>query len=128
MKALGRHLIIEMWEAENLNSAQALEQGLKEAVAAIDGTLLDVRVVEFPVHGVTGVAIIAESHVAVHTWPEYGYAAVDVFTCNLESDIHAGVAALSRHLLPGRVEVREISRGQIPEDLARQHELRLAAK
>ncbi len=128
MKALGRHLIIEMWEAENLNSAQALEQGLKEAVAAIDGTLLDVRVVEFPVHGVTGVAIIAESHVAVHTWPEYGYAAVDVFTCNLESDIHAGVEALSRHLLPGRVEVREISRGQIPEDLRAQHELKVAAK
>ncbi|HVL81494.1 MAG TPA: adenosylmethionine decarboxylase [Actinomycetota bacterium] len=111
MKALGRHLIVEMWDASNINSAEALEQALKEAVRAIDGTLLDVRVVEFPVHGVTGVAIIAESHIAVHTWPEYGYAAVDIFTCNLEADVQAGVDALSRYLLPGRVQVTEIRRG-----------------
>lgn len=111
MKALGRHLIVEFWEAQNLNCAHSLEQGLKEAVAAIDGTLLDCRVVEFPVHGVTGVAIIAESHVAVHTWPEYGYAAVDIFTCNLEADVQAGVDALSKRLEAGRVQVMEIRRG-----------------
>ena len=113
MKALGRHLIVEMWEARNLNSADALEQGLRDAVRAIDGTLLDVRVIRFPVHGVTGVAIIAESHIAVHTWPEYGYAAVDIFTCNLEADIQAGVDALSVQLLPARVQVREIPRGLV---------------
>jgi S-adenosylmethionine decarboxylase len=113
MKALGRHLIVEMWDARNINSAEALEQGLRDAVMAIDGTLLDARVVEFPVHGVTGVAIIAESHIAVHTWPEYGYAAVDIFTCNLEVDIQAGVDALSRHLMPGRVQVMEIRRGLV---------------
>ena len=45
---------------------------------------------QFPVHGVTGVAIISESHVAVHTWPEYGYAAVDIFTCNLDVDMQPG--------------------------------------
>lgn len=111
MKALGRHLIVEMWEAENLNSAEALELGLREAVDAIDGTLLDVRVVTFPVHGVTGVAIIAESHIAVHTWPEYRYAAVDIFTCNLEADLQAGVDALARRLLAGRIQVMEVSRG-----------------
>lgn len=114
MKALGRHLIIEMWDATNLNSAESLRQGLIEAVQAIDGTLLDCRVVEFPVHGVTGVAIIAESHVAVHTWPEYGYAAVDIFTCNMEADMQLGVDALSRHLLPGRVELTEVTRGILP--------------
>lgn len=111
MKALGRHLIVEMWEAENLNDPKALELGLREAVEAIDGTLLDVRVVEFPVHGVTGVAIIAESHVAVHTWPEYGYAAVDIFTCNQEADLGAGVEALKRCLGPRRIQVMEVRRG-----------------
>lgn len=113
MKALGKHLIVEMWDAENLNSPEALDRGLRAAVRAIDGNLLDVRVVSFPVHGVTGVAVIAESHIAVHTWPEYSYAAVDIFTCNLDADIEAGIEALGHHLLPGRTQVMEVRRGLI---------------
>lgn len=111
MKSLGRHIIVEMWEATNLNSSEVLETALREAVAAIDGTMLDLRVVSFPVHGVTGVAIIAESHVAVHTWPEHGYAAVDIFTCNLDADVDAGVEAITRHLMPTRTQVMEVRRG-----------------
>ena len=111
MKTLGRHMILEMWEAENLNDAETLRLALKDTVEAIDGTMLDCRVVEFPVHGVTGVAIISESHVAVHTWPEHGYAAVDIFTCNLEADINAGIEAMKRHFLPARTQVLEVRRG-----------------
>lgn len=116
MKALGRHLIVEMWdvEPENLNDARLLEQALRDTVEAVDGTLLDVRVIEFPVHGVTGVAIISESHVAVHTWPEHGYAAVDIFTCNLEADVQAGIEAMAKHFLPGRTQVMEVRRGFLP--------------
>jgi S-adenosylmethionine decarboxylase len=111
MKALGRHMLVEMWDTQNLNSPACLEQGLRDAVEAIDGTLLDLRVVTFPVHGVTGMAIIAESHIAVHTWPEYGYAAVDIFTCNLDADVQAGIEAIAKHLVPGRVQVTEVRRG-----------------
>ena len=118
MEALGRHLIVEMWEAENLNSPGCVEAGLREAVEAIDGTLLDLRVHSFPVHGVTGVAVIAESHIAVHTWPEYGYAAVDIFTCNLTADVQAGIDALARHLRPGRTEAVEVRRGMMPVPVA----------
>jgi S-adenosylmethionine decarboxylase proenzyme len=107
-------MIVEMWEAENLNCAETLERALRDTVTAIDGHLLDVRVVEFPVHGVTGVAIISESHVAVHTWPEHGYAAVDIFTCNLDADIQAAIEALSKYFLPGRTQVMEIRRGFLP--------------
>ena len=114
MKQLGRHLIIEFWEATELNDAEALALGMKECVEAIDGTLLHSHVEQFPVHGVTGVAVIAESHVAVHTWPEYGYAAVDIFTCNLEADIQAGIDALKRRLLPGSVQIFEVRRGIMP--------------
>ncbi|MEX2395146.1 MAG: adenosylmethionine decarboxylase [Actinomycetota bacterium] len=114
MKALGRHLIVEMWECDNLNDAPLLEKALKETVEAVDGTLLDTRVVQFPVHGVTGVAIISESHVAVHTWPEYGYAAVDIFTCNLEADVQAGIEAMAKHFTPGRTQVMEVRRGFLP--------------
>ena len=111
MKSLGRHLILELWEATNLNDPRILEQALRDTVAAIDGTLLDVRVVEFPVHGVTGVAIISESHVAVHTWTEHGYAAIDIFTCNMEADLDAGIEAMKKHFLPGRTQVMEVRRG-----------------
>ena len=111
MKSLGRHVIVEMWEATNLNDVHTLEVALKDTVEAVDGTLLDLRVVEFPVHGVTGVAIIAESHVAVHTWPEHGYAAVDIFTCNLDADIDSGIEAMKKHFLPGRTQVMEVRRG-----------------
>jgi S-adenosylmethionine decarboxylase proenzyme len=104
-------VIVEMWEATNLNDVHILEVALKDTVEAVDGTLLDLRVVEFPVHGVTGVAIIAESHVAVHTWPEHGYAAVDIFTCNLDADIDAGIEAMEKHFLPGRTQVMEVRRG-----------------
>jgi S-adenosylmethionine decarboxylase proenzyme len=111
VKSLGRHLIVEFWEATNLNSPETLETALRDAVCAIDGHLLDLRVVAFPVHGVTGVAIIAESHVAVHTWPEHGYAAVDIFTCNLDADVESGVEALKKHFLPGRTQIMEVRRG-----------------
>lgn len=111
MKALGRHLIVELWDAENLNSPDAVEAALRDAVGAIDASLLDLRTVRFPVHGVTGFAVIAESHVAVHTWPEHGYAAADIFTCNLDADVDSGIDALRRHFMPGRVEVMEVRRG-----------------
>jgi S-adenosylmethionine decarboxylase proenzyme len=114
---LGRHLIIEMFEAENLNDAGLLETALKETVEAIQGTLLDCRVVQFPVHGVTGVAIISESHVAVHTWPEYAYAAVDIFTCNMDVDMQPGIDVMRKHFVPGRIDVREVPRGILPDEV-----------
>ena len=64
--------------------------------------------------GVTGMVLLAESHLAVHTWPEHGYAAVDIFTCNLDADIDAGIEAISKHLLPARTQVMEVRRGLQP--------------
>jgi S-adenosylmethionine decarboxylase len=115
VRALGRHLIIEMFDADNLNDADLLESALIQTVEAIDGTLLDCRVVQFPVHGVTGVAIISESHVAVHTWPEYSYAAIDIFTCNMDVDIQPGIDVMCSYFVPGRIEVVEVKRGIIPD-------------
>jgi S-adenosylmethionine decarboxylase len=108
-------MIVEMWDAENLNCAETLDKALRDAVEAIDGHLMDVRVVEFPVHGVTGVAIISESHVAVHTWPEYGYAAVDIFTCNMDVDMQPGIDVMKKHFAPGRIDVQEVTRGILPD-------------
>lgn len=118
MKAIGRHLIMEMWGCQNLDSVDAAEQALREMVAALDVTLLDLKVYPFSPVGVTGMAIVSESHLVIHTWPEYGYAAVDLFTCGPGRSPEAAVPVLRKYFAPERVQVMEMTRGQldIPED------------
>jgi S-adenosylmethionine decarboxylase len=119
MKAIGRHIILEMWGCQNLNSVDTAELALREMVQALDVNLLDLKVYPFSPVGITGMAIVSESHLVIHTWPEYGYAAVDVFTCGAPRDPQAAVEVLRRHYQPERIGVMEINRGQI--DLPEYH-------
>jgi S-adenosylmethionine decarboxylase len=116
MKSVGRHLILELWGCRNLNSAEAVERALRGVVHACDLTLLDLKVYPFTPIGITGVAVVAESHVMVHTWPEHGYAAVDVFTCGDQANPEAALPALRECFSPGRVQIMEISRGIVPQE------------
>jgi S-adenosylmethionine decarboxylase proenzyme len=118
MKSVGRHLILELWGCCNLNSSQVVERALREVVQACDLTLLDLKVYPFTPVGITGVAVVAESHVMVHTWPEHGYAAVDVFTCGDQAHPEAALPALRECFSPERVQVMEISRGIVPRESA----------
>jgi S-adenosylmethionine decarboxylase len=116
MKAVGRHLILEMWGCENLNSTDVAEQALREMVEALEVTLLDLKVYPFSPVGVTGMAIVAESHLVIHTWPELGYAAVDVFTCGARREPEAAIAVLRTHYQPAHVQVMEMIRGQVDDE------------
>ncbi len=116
MKAVGRHLILEMWGCDNLNSTEVAERALREMVEALDVTLLDLKVYPFSPVGVTGIAIVAESHLVIHTWPELGYAAVDVFTCGAPRDPEAAIAVLRAHYQPDHVQVMEMIRGQVDDE------------
>ena len=113
MYAIGRHIILEMWGCSNLNSIETAERALRDMVVALDVNLLDLRVYPFSPVGVTGIAIVSESHLVIHTWPEHGYAAVDVFTCGAPRDPQAAVAVLRRHFQPEHIGVMEINRGQL---------------
>ena len=113
MKAIGRHIILEMWGCQNLESVETAERALREMVKALDVNLLDLRVYPFSPVGVTGVAIVSESHLVIHTWPEYGYAAVDIFTCGAPRDPQDAVGVLRRLFEPERIGVMEINRGQL---------------
>src|ERR671935_2404439 len=113
MKAIGRHIILEMWGCHNLDSVGTAEQALREMVTALDVTLLDLKVYPFSPVGVTGMAIVSESHLVIHTWPEYGYAAVDLFTCGARRDPEAAVAVLRKHFQPERIQVMEMIRGHL---------------
>jgi S-adenosylmethionine decarboxylase len=113
MKAIGRHIILEMWGCKNLDSVATAEQALREMVVALDVNLLDLKVYPFSPVGVTGMAIVSESHLVIHTWPEYGYAAVDIFTCGAPRDPQDAVLVLRRLFHPERIGVMEINRGQL---------------
>jgi S-adenosylmethionine decarboxylase len=113
VKAIGRHIILEMWGCQNLDSVDVAERALREMVTALDVNLLDLKIYPFSPIGVTGMAIVSESHLVIHTWPEYGYAAVDVFTCGAPRDPEAAVAVLRRLFSPERIGVMEINRGQL---------------
>jgi S-adenosylmethionine decarboxylase len=113
MKAIGRHLILEMWGCTNLDSVEATENALREMVDALEVTLLDLKVYPFSPVGVTGMAIVSESHLVIHTWPEYGYAAVDLFTCGERRHPEAAVPVLRRYFAPESIQVMEMTRGQL---------------
>lgn len=118
MTALGRHFLVELWDAENLDRPDIGEEALIATVHATGGTLLDTRVIPFPNGGYSGVCIIAESHVTIHTWPEYRYAAVDMFTCGDSMDFEAGLECLRRYFNPGRMETQDVIRGILPAEVA----------
>jgi S-adenosylmethionine decarboxylase len=111
VKAIGRHIILEMWECQNLDSVETAEQALRDMVVALDVNLLDLRVYPFSPIGVTGMAIVSESHLVIHTWPEYGYAAVDIFTCGARKDPSAAIPVLRQFFGPERIETMEMTRG-----------------
>jgi S-adenosylmethionine decarboxylase len=111
VKSVGRHMILELWGCQNLNSTEIVERALRDVVRTCNLTLLDLNVYPFTPIGVTGVAVVTESHVMIHTWPEYGYAAVDVFTCGEAADPQAALPTLREHFSPERVQIMEINRG-----------------
>ena len=80
---LGRHLIVDYFKcpSELLNNIEKIEQFMKEAVVHAGATIVSSSFNRFNPFGISGVVIIAESHLSIHTWPEYEYAAVDLFTC-----------------------------------------------
>jgi S-adenosylmethionine decarboxylase len=116
LKSVGRHLILEMWGCRNLNSTEIVERALRDVVREADLTLLDINVYPFTPIGVTGVAVVTESHVMIHTWPEYGYAAVDVFTCGDQANPEAALPLLREHFAPERIQIMEINRGIMPQE------------
>jgi S-adenosylmethionine decarboxylase proenzyme len=110
---LARHTLLELHGCEPamLNSPSALKELLCASVILGHGTIVTDVFHTFSPHGVSGVVVIAESHVAIHTWPERGYAAVDIFSCGSTLD-HA---AIRDHIRSGlhanTVECRELTRG-----------------
>lgn len=113
MKYAGTHLIIDLWGAKNLDNLELMEQAMREAVIEAKATLLHIHLHHFqPNGGISGVAVLAESHISVHTWPERDFAAFDVFMCG-DSEPHKAIDVLRRAFQPDRVDVGEHLRGRV---------------
>jgi len=111
LRFAGVHLIIDLHQAERLDDLAYVEQALRDCIDASGATLLHIHLHHFtPNGGVSGVAVLAESHISVHTWPECGYAAFDVFMCG-DTEPHRTVEVLKRAFRPGRISVSEHLRG-----------------
>lgn len=108
----GTHLIIDVYGAERLDELEHVETALRKAVDEAGATLLHIHLHHFtPNGGISGVAVLAESHISIHTWPECGYAALDVFMCG-ETNPHATIEILREAFSPERIAVEEHLRGR----------------
>ena len=109
----GQHLIIDLWGGTNLDNVELVQQTLTDAVAEVGATLLNLDLHRFSSSGgISGVAVLAESHMSIHTWPEKGYAALDVFVCG-DCHPYKAIPVLRRAFLPSNIQVSEIKRGLI---------------
>ncbi|HTT84165.1 MAG TPA: adenosylmethionine decarboxylase [Rhizomicrobium sp.] len=107
----GSHLIIDLWDAESLDDQDRIEQALVEAVEAAGATLLHIHLHRFTEGGgISGVAVLSESHISVHTWPERGYAAFDVFMCG-DAEPRKALPVFKEAFNPGRIVIGEHKRG-----------------
>ncbi len=123
MKGLGRHLLVEFYgcDPEALNDVKGIEKTMVEAAEEAGATVVKSVFHLFNPHGVSGVVVIAESHLAIHTWPEYGYAAVDLFTCGESVDPWIAFEKLKEKLDAEHMFTMEINRGQLHDVAVLQH-------
>lgn len=109
----GTHLIVDLWNARNLDDAVRVERALRDATAAAGATLLNVDLHRFsPGGGISGVAVLAESHISIHTWPERSYAAVDIFMCG-NAQPHKAVSVIREWFAPQSLTLMEHKRGVV---------------
>lgn len=115
MKSLGKHLIVELYgcSSELLNNLVQVEKILIEAVELSNATIVQPVFHHFSPHGISGVVVIAESHFSIHTWPEYGYCALDIFTCGEQIDADASLRYLKKQFQASNMSVMEIKRGTL---------------
>ena len=113
MTALGKHLLLELKDCNTglLNDIEFLRRTLTDVARLIGATVIKDDFYQFTPQGVSGVVIIAESHISIHTWPEHNYAAVDVFTCGDVIEPKDAIKPLVEKLQAKSSSFREIKRG-----------------
>ncbi len=113
VKYAGMHLIIDLWGASNLDQPELIDQTLCDGARAAGATILHHHFHHFePNGGVSGVVVLAESHISIHSWPERNFAALDVFMCGT-CDPYKLIPFLKAAFSPSHIQVNEQKRGLV---------------
>ncbi len=116
-KFAGVHLLIDLWGAERLDEPDHVDAELRRAAEAAGATILHSHFHHFsPNDGVSGVVVLAESHISIHTWPERNFAALDVFMCG-DCDPHSAIPVLREAFSPAKIDLTESRRGLIGDSV-----------
>ena len=113
LEALGRHILVEYYNCneDTLRNHEEIEKLMNKAAEISGATIVTSTFHHFNPWGVSGAVIISESHLTIHTWPEFGYAAVDLFTCGDKVNPWIGFDFLEKSLQAEKSESYELSRG-----------------
>lgn len=113
MEALGRQVLVEFYDCnrDKINDVEYIESSFLTAIQESGATIISHNFHKFSPHGVSGVVVIAESHVSIHSWPEYNYAAVDIFTCGESIDPWVIQEHLKESFESSNVSSMEMKRG-----------------
>jgi S-adenosylmethionine decarboxylase len=107
----GMHLLVDLWGATNLSEPDHIDRALREAAVVAGATILHSHFHHFtPNGGVSGVLVLAESHISIHTWPEKNFAAIDIFMCG-DCNPHLGIPVIQAAFSPNRIDLDEQRRG-----------------
>jgi S-adenosylmethionine decarboxylase proenzyme len=110
-KGIAKHIILELWDAHNTNSITTIRQALGDACKTGNLSLDKLYVHKFSPYGISGVALIAEAHITIHTWPEYAFAAVDIYSSIGGADIGKVAEVIKDAFSPCQVNQIELNRG-----------------
>ena len=107
----GKHLLLDFWGCENLTDIEFIKTAMEQAAKACGATILETKLHSFGEEGgVTGVSVLAESHISIHTWPEIDFAALDIFVCG-SCDAENAIEPLKQSFKPKKYEIKHHQRG-----------------
>ena len=114
---LGHHVLVEMYRCDEktLNDPKYLQEVLCQAARLAGATIVSQTFHQFNPHGVSGVVIISESHLTIHTWPEYGYASLDLYTCGNKTDSRKAFNYIRSKIGAQHTSTVELRRGDLEE-------------
>ena len=112
-KYAGIHLTAEFWNGKIIEDVKKIEEILVTAVKTAGSIPLEIIMHKFSPQGLTGVVLLAESHIAIHTWPEINYVAIDIFTCGDKATPQKALDYLEKEFQPKKVRVKTLKRGRI---------------
>lgn len=109
----GTHILADFWSEKKIEEKKEIKRLLLGSAKEAKSSPLKISIYKFSPQGITGLVLLAESHIAVHTWPEIGYVAIDIFTCGKDTMPDKALDYFKKELSPQKVVVNKVERGKI---------------